>query len=261
MLNVHPTAIVHPGASLADDVTVGPFVIIEDKVQIAEGTYIESNNRICSGTRIGKHCKVMHGAVIGALPGESAFPSDECLVVIGDHTTIREFTTINRGRSATEETRIGSHCLFMATCHVQPGCRIGDTVIIANGSLVGSHVVIDDFAIVGGMCSIDSATHIGKHCMIGGTSAITKDVPPYVLAGREPLSFEGLNMIGLRRRRFSHDVIAALDRCYTLLYADDIERAVALERIAAESPDLPEINEVVSFVASSTKGLITRHHS
>lgn len=256
MNTIHPTAIVHPDAILADGVEIGPYVFIEENAQIGEGTRIESANRICSGARIGKNCRVMHGAAIATNPQSPPHTDTGALAFIGDDTVIREFVTVNRGMSSEAHTVIGSHCMIMAYCHIAYGCTIGDTVIMANGIQMGAGACVQDFAIIGGMTGIKEGARVGKYCMVSGSAFVHLDVPPFALAGREPLVFEGLNSIGLRRRHFAPATIAAIDSAYSLLFTEDTPNEPVLDRIAATWQGVPEIDEIITFVRTSGLGLV-----
>lgn len=256
MPDIHPTAIVHPSALIADSAAIGPYVLIEENVRIGEGTLLESHNRVGCGARIGKNCKIGHGAVISSIPQDLKFEGEETELVIGDGTTVREFCTLNRGTKAAGKTIIGRNCLLMAYCHVAHDCVIGDNVILANGIQMGGHVEIQDFAIVGGMATIKQFARIGKHCMVGGGYRVNKDVPPFCLAGHEPLAFEGLNSIGLRRRGFSRETIETLDRLYLTLYRSGHNVSQAVEIIARDLPQTPEVRDILSFIAASMHGII-----
>ena len=253
---IHPTAIVHPKAQLADSVKVGPYAIIEENVTIDEGTVIESSNVIASGARIGKNCTIGHLTVVATLPQDLKFSGEETHCFIGDNTTLRECITINRGTSATRVTRIGANCFIMAFCHVAHDCTLGDNIILANAVQMGGHVSIGDFAIIGGVTVIHQFGNIGMHSMTGSRFRAMKDVPPYALAGKDPLTFEGLNSIGLRRRGFSRETIETLDRLYTILYRSGNNVSQAVEKIKAELPMIPEVVNVLDFIAKSKRGII-----
>ena len=195
-----PLAYVHPESQVADNVVIEPFVTIDKDVVIGEGTRIGSNATILPGTRIGKNCRIFPGAVIGAVPQDLKFRGEYTTVEIGDNTTIRECVTVNRGTSARNKTVIGSNCLIMAYVHIAHDCIVGNNVILVNSTQLAGEVIVDDWAIIGGMSAIHQFVHVGPHVMISGGSLVRKDVPPFIKAGREPLSYVGINSIGLRRR-------------------------------------------------------------
>ena len=202
---IHQLAVVDRRAKIGDNVTVEPFTTIAPDVEIGEGTWIGPNVTIMDGARIGKNCKIFPGTVISAVPQDLKFEGENSYVIIGDNTTIRECVTINRGTKSLGHTKIGNNCLIMATAHIAHDCVLGDNVIIVNGCGVAGHVEIGDFAIIGGITAIHQFSRIGKHAMISGGSLIRKDIPPYVKVAREPLSYAGINSVGLRRRGFSNE--------------------------------------------------------
>jgi len=254
--SIDSRAVVGPKARLGEHVFVGPFSIIEDDVAIGEGTHIASNVLIASGTRIGKECRVHHGAVLGTVPQDLKFLGEETTLEIGDHTTIREYATLNRGTHDRWKTTVGSHCLIMAYAHIAHDCDIGNHVILANSVNMAGHVVIEEYAIVGGVTPIHQFVCIGRHSMIGGGYRVPKDVPPYVLAGQEPLVFQGLNTVGLRRRNFLPEIIAILENVYRILYQSHLNVTQAVERIKAEAPQTTEVQHVLDFIAASKRGII-----
>ena len=199
-------SVVSPKAQIGEDVSVGPFSVIEDDVIVGNGTTIGSGALIANGSRIGRECRIHHGAVLGTAPQDLKFRGEVTTLEIGDHTTIREYATLNRGTKEHWKTVVGNHCFFMAYAHVAHDCTIGNHVILANSVNMGGHVVIEDHAVVGGVVAIHQFSHIGRHSMVGGGFRVTKDVPPFVLAGSEPLAFTGLNTIGLKRRNFPVDI-------------------------------------------------------
>jgi len=202
-----PLAYVHPEANVAGNVVIEPFATIHNDVVIGEGTWIGSSATIMPGVRIGKNCRIFPGAVIGAEPQDLKFRGEYSTAEIGNNTTIREFVTINRGTSAKGKTVVGNNCLLMAYVHVAHDCIVGNNVILVNSTQLAGEVVIDDYAILGGMSAVHQFVHIGSHVMLSGGSLVRKDVPPYIKAGREPLSYVGINSIGLRRRNFTNEKI------------------------------------------------------
>ena len=199
-----PLAYVNPQAKIAPNVVIEPFVSIDKNVIIEEGTWIGSNVTILEGARIGKNCKIFPGAVISAIPQDLKFAGEDTIVKIGNNVTIREFVTINRGTKASYETVIGDNTLLMAYVHVAHDCVVGNNVVMANAAMLAGHVIVDDWAIIGGMVPVHQFSHIGAHCIDRRRiTGVGKDVPPYTKAAREPLSYVGVNSIGLRRRGFS----------------------------------------------------------
>jgi len=253
---IHPTAIVSPKAKLGDNVSVGPFTIIEDDVVAGDGTSISSNAFLASGTRLGRECRVHHGAVLGSPPQDLKFRGEITTLEIGDHTVIREYVTMNRGTHDRWKTTVGNHCFLMAYAHVAHDCIVGNHVILANSVNMGGHVIIEDHAVVGGIVAIHQFSHIGCHSMIGGGFRVTKDVPPYVLAGQEPLAFSGLNIVGLRRRNFPQETLQLVEKAYQLIYYSQLNVSQALERIKKELPATEEMKHIVDFIEKSKRGII-----
>jgi len=253
---IHPSALVSPKAELADNVTVGPFTIIEDDVLVGAGTTIASHVYLAGGTRVGKECRIHHGAVLGTAPQDLKFRGEVTTLEVGDHTVLREYVTLNRGTHDRWKTTVGSSCFFMAYVHIAHDCIIGNHVILANAVNMGGHVTIEDHAVVGGIVGIHQFSHIGRHSMIGANSRVTKDVPPYVLAGLEPLAFTGLNIIGLRRRNFPQEVLSTLDKVYQLIYYSQLNVSQALERIKKELPMTEEVRHIIEFIEKSKRGII-----
>jgi UDP-N-acetylglucosamine acyltransferase len=253
---IQPLAYIHPNAKLARGVSVDPFAVIHGDVEIGEGTWIGSNVTIMDGARIGKNCRIFPGAVISAIPQDLKFDGERTTVEIGDHVTIRECVTINRGTNDKMTTRVGEHTLIMAYVHLAHDCMVGAHCIIANAVNMAGHVMVGDHAVVGGMSAVHQFVHIGAHVMISGGSLVRKDVPPYVKAGREPLSYAGINSIGLRRRGFSNDAITAIQDIYRILYVSGLNTSDALARIEAEMPATPERDEIIVFIQNAKRGIM-----
>lgn len=251
-----PLAYIHPDAKIAPNVVIDPFVTVDKNVEIGEGTWIGSNVTIMEGARIGKNCKIFPGAVISAVPQDLKFKGEDSLAIIGDNTTLREYVTINRGTSAKGKTVVGDNCLLMAYCHVAHDCVVGNNVIMSNATQLAGEVVVEDFAILSGAVLVHQFTHIGKHVMIQGGSRVTKDVPPFVTAGRDPLSYAGINSIGLRRRGYTNEQIRDIQDVYRYLYQSGMNTSHAVERIMAELPATNERDEILLFVKNSPRGII-----
>ncbi|MEK7263055.1 MAG: acyl-ACP--UDP-N-acetylglucosamine O-acyltransferase [Bacteroidota bacterium] len=255
-ISIHPSANVHPKAVLADNVSVGAFTTVEEDVIVGEGTRIDSNVLIAKGARIGRECKIFHGAVIGTDPQDLKFGGEYSTTEIGDFTILREYSTIHRGTKARGKTSVGNHCYIMAYVHVAHDCALQDYVILSNAVNMAGHVNIEDHAIVGGMTPIHQFVRIGRHSMIGGGFRVSKDVPPYALAGQEPLAFQGLNSVGLRRRNFSAEVIEGLEKMYKIIYFSNYNVTQALEVISQEKNLSKEMIHVYDFILASTRGII-----
>jgi UDP-N-acetylglucosamine acyltransferase len=255
-----PLAYIHPEAKIAPNVVIEPFVTIDKNVVIEEGTRIGSNATILEGSRIGKNCNIFPGAVIGAIPQDLKFAGEDTTVEIGNNTTIREFVTINRGTKAKGKTIVGNDCLLMAYVHVAHDCVIGNHVILVNSVQIAGEVIIDDWAIVGGTSAVHQFVHVGAHVMISGGSLVRKDVPPFIKVGRNPLSYAGVNSIGLRRRNFTNEQIRDIQNCYRMLFQSNMNNSKAIERIEAELPASNDRDEIILFVKNSQRGIIKGYH-
>jgi len=251
-----PLSSVHPGAKIDKSVVIEPFVTIENNVVIGRGTWVASNVTIMEGARIGENCRIFPGSVISAIPQDLKFNGEDSVVEIGNNTTIRECATINRGTSVTGKTIIGKHCLIMAYSHIAHDCLIGNNCVIANSVALAGHVTIGDYAILGGNASVHQFVTIGKHSMISGGSLVRKDIPPYVKAAREPLSFIGINSIGLRRRGFTEEKITEIQNIYRILFQKNNNNSQAVIKIEAELKSSPERDEITSFVRHSGRGIM-----
>ncbi len=251
-----PLAYIHPQAKIATNVVVEPFTTIHNNVIIGSGTWIGSNVTIMEGARIGKNCRIFPGAVISAIPQDLKFDGEDSLAIIGDNTTIRECVTVNRGTKALGHTKIGDNCLIMATTHVAHDCIIGNNCILANGSIIAGHVTIGDFAILSGLVAVHQFIHIGEHSMVSGGSLVRKDVPPFSKAGKEPLSYIGINSIGLRRRGFSTEKIREIQDIYRILYQKNYNTTQALEKIEAEMEATKERDQIILFIKNSQRGIM-----
>ncbi len=251
-----PLAYVHPQAKIARNVVIEPFVTIHKNVEIGEGTWVGSNVTIMEGARIGKNCRIFPGAVISAIPQDLKFDGEETTVEIGDNTTIREFVTVNRGTKANNKTVVGKNCLLMAYVHIAHDCVIGNNCILANAANLAGHINIDDFAILGGLSAVHQFVNIGSHVMISGGSLVRKDVPPFTKAARNPLSFVGINSIGLRRRGFTSEKINEIQDIYRVIYLKNLNVSQAIAYIETEMPASTERDEILSFISQSSRGIM-----
>ncbi len=251
-----PLASIHPNAKIAESVIIDPFVTIHDDVEIGEGTHIYSNVTIFPGSRIGKNCKVFPGAVIGAIPQDLKFQGEMSLAVIGDNTTIRECATVHRGTASRGQTVVGSNCLIMAYSHVAHDCVVGDNVIMSNATQLAGEVIIDNYAIIGGGTLVHQFTHIGQHTMLQGGSRVNKDIPPYAMVAREPISYCGVNSVGLRRRGFTNIQIASIQDTYRLIYQSGLNMTQALEQVETQIEQSKERDEIVTFIKNSPRGIV-----
>ena len=247
---------IHPEAKLHPSVQVGPFTCIHADVEIGEGTVIDSNVTIYGGVRIGKNCHIHAGAVIGGDPQDLKFKGEKTYAIIGDNTTIREFVTIHRCPSSKGKTVVGNNCLIMAYCHVAHDCLLHDHIIMSNATQLAGEVVVEDWAIIGGGSLVHQFSHIGAHVMIQGGSKINKDVPPYIIAAREPISYCGINSVGLNRRAFTKEQISAIQDTYRLLYMSGLNVSQAVAQIEETLPQSPERDLILEFVKGSPRGIV-----
>jgi len=253
---IQPLAYIHPEAKIAENVVVEPFAFIDKNVEIAEGSWIGPHANIMSGARIGKNCKIFTGAVVAQVPQDLKFAGEDTTVEIGDNSTIREFATISRGTIDKHKTVVGKNCLLMSYVHVAHDCILGDFVILTNAVQVAGHVSIGDWAIVGGASSIHQFVKVGSHAFIAGGSLVRKDVPPFTKAAREPLSYSGINSIGLRRRGFTNEKINEIQEIYRHIFLKGLNNSVALDLIELELPPSKERDEVIDFLRNSDRGIM-----
>ncbi len=255
-MSIHPTAIVDPSAEMADDVEIGAYAVIEGDVKLDSGVKIGPHALIASGARLGKGVEVHNGAVIGTKPQDLKFKGEKTLAIIGDRTIVREFATVNRGTAERGKTVVGCDCLLMAYSHVAHDCVLEDKVIIANAVNLAGHVILEEYAIIGGIVPVHQFVRVGMHAFIAGGTRVPKDVPPYILAANEPLRFAGLNSVGLKRRGFSAETIAAIKHAYRLIYLSDMNVSQGINRIREEMNITPEIQHIIDFIEHSERGII-----
>ncbi len=256
-----PLAYIHPGAKIAKNVVVEPFTTIHNNVIIGDGTWIGSNVTIMEGARIGKNCNIFPGAVISAPPQDLKYDGEETTVEIGNNTTIRECATIHKGTSDRMKTVIGENCLIMAYCHIAHDCFVGDNCIFSNNSTLAGHVTIGDNVILAGLVAVHQFVSIGQHAFVTGGSLVRKDVPPYVKAAREPLSYVGINSVGLRRRGFVSEKIREIQNIYRILYQKNYNNSQAVQIIEAEMEATPERDEILQFIRDSQRGIMKGYFS
>ena len=251
-----PLAYVHPGAKIAKNVVIEPFTTIHNNVIIGEGTWIGSNVTIMEGARIGKNCNIYPGAVISATPQDLKFRDEETTAEIGDNTTIREYVTVNRGTVDRGKTVVGKNCLIMAYCHIAHDCVVGDYCIFSNNSTLAGHITVGDYVVLAGMTAVHQFCMIGNHAFVTGGSLVRKDVPPFTKAAREPLSYVGINSIGLRRRGYDSDQIRQIQAIYRILYQKNYNNSQAAQIIEAEMEATPERDEILQFIKNSKRGIM-----
>jgi len=253
---ISPLAQISPKAKLGENVSVEPFALIHDNVEIGAGTIIMSHAVLMPGARIGKNCKIFPGAVISAVPQDLKFAGEDTTVEIGDNTVIREYCTINRGTKENWKTAIGKNCLIMAYVHIAHDCVIGDHVILSGYCGLAGHVDIEDHVIMEGYSAVQQFIKIGAHAFLAADSKVRKNVPPFVKAAREPLSYIGVNTVGLSRRGFSPEIITQIEDIYRILYVKGVTLPTALKHIEAEVPDSPEKAHIIKFIAESENGIM-----
>jgi len=247
---------VHPNAKIAKDVVIESFSTIYEDVEIGEGTWIGPNVTIMDGARIGKNCSIFPGAVISAIPQDLKFNGEKSTAVVGDDTIIRECVTINRGTKAKDRTIVGSNCLIQCYVHIAHDCIIGDSCIMGAYAGTAGEVEVDDFAIISPGSLVHQFVRVGPHVMIQGLCKVTKDVPPYSLAGREPLSFTGINSIGLRRRNFKNESIYEIQEIYRIIYQKGMNISDAVSYIEANLPATDERDNIILFIRNSKRGIV-----
>ncbi|HON53312.1 MAG TPA: acyl-ACP--UDP-N-acetylglucosamine O-acyltransferase [Bacteroidales bacterium] len=251
-------AFVDPKAKIGKNVTISPFSYIYEDVEIGDNTWIGPNVTIMNGARIGKNCQIFPGAVISAIPQDLKFAGEYTTTEIGDNTIIRECVTIHRGTTDKLKTVVGNNCLLMGYVHIAHDCIVGNNCIFANYAALSGHCIVGDYAILEGMAAAPQFVQIGAHAFIAGATIIRKNVPPYVKAAREPISYMGINAVGLRRRGFPEEKINNIQDIYRVLFQKGVNISQALEIIKREFPKTPEREEIIDFVIKSDKGIINR---
>ncbi len=249
-------AYIHPDAKIGKNVKIEAFAWIDKDVVIDDGTWIGPNATIMEGARIGKNCKIFPGAVVSAIPQDLKFKGEETTAEIGDNTTLRECVTVNRGTASKGKTIVGNNCLLMAYVHVGHDCFLGNNIIISNSTNVAGEIIIDDFAVISGDVQIHQFVHIGGHVMISGGALVRKDVPPYITVAREPLSYVGINSVGLRRRGFTNDTISQIQAIYREFFVKEQNVAQALQYIKDEIVESEEKSYILNFIENSQRGIV-----
>ena len=247
---------INPKSIIGKKTKVEPFSYIDADVEIGNNCWIGNNVTIYSGARIGDNVKIFPGAVISSIPQDLKFGGEKTIVTIGNNSTIREYVTISRGTEDKMMTSIGENCLIMAYSHIAHDCVIGNNCVIVNGVQIAGHVSVDKYAIIGGGTLVHQFVKIGQHAMIAGGSLVRKDVPPFCKAGKEPLSYGGVNSIGLKRRDFSSDQINQIQNIYRILYLEGRNNTQAIEKIEKDLEDTNEKKIVLNFFRSSERGII-----
>ena len=257
---IHPTAIVSPSAELDSSVTVGPYSIIGEHVQIGAGTSVAAHVVIEGHTRIGQHNRIFQFNSMGAIPQDKKYAGEPCRLEIGDYNTIREFCTFNIGSPGDSGiTRVGHHNWIMAYVHIAHDCVVGNHTVLANNATLAGHVTVGDYITLGGLSGVHQFVKIGAYAMVGFASAITQDVPPYMLVDGNPLQVRGINAVGLKRRGFTAEQIAAVKQMHKLLYRDGLtfeQAKTAITGLATPRPEVTaQVAQMSDFLAHASRGI------
>jgi len=253
---IHPTAIVEPGAVLAEGVSIGAYSIVGANVKIGPGTTVGPHVVLAGRTTIGAQNRIFQFCSIGDAPQHLHYRGEDTALEIGDGNTLREYCTVNRGSpSGAGVTRIGNGNFIMAYCHVAHDCQVGNEVIFANGASLAGHVVVEDHAVLGGFTMVHQYCRVGAHCMTGISTVTFKDIPPYLLVAGNTAQPHGVNFKGLVRRGFDEARVRALRRAYRTLYHENLRLAEALDELDAVK-DSPEVQHLVAFIRGSQRGII-----
>lgn len=256
MSNIHPQAIVEPGAKIGKNVTIEPFAVVKKNVTLEDGVVIKSHAYIDGNTTIGEGTVIWPGASIGTKTQDLKFRGEQTYVVIGKRCEIREFVTINSSCQENSTVRIGDDCLIMAYCHVAHNCEIGNRVIMSNSAMLAGHVIIEDCAIIGGMTPVHQFSRIGCYAMVGGFSRVPRDVPPYTVGGGFPYKFGGINIIGLKRHKFPLEVRVALSKAFKITYRSGLHLEDAISQIESQIELHKEVKHWLEFCKTSKRGLL-----
>ena len=253
---VKENVLIHPGAQMGENITIEPFVTIAEDVVIGDNTWIGPHVTILNGVRIGPNCKIFPGSVIGGIPQDLKFQGEQSIVEIGSNVTIREYCTINRGTRANYKTEIHDNCLLMAYVHIAHDCVIKRNAILANNVNLAGHIEIGEYAILGGLTAVHQFVKIGEHAFVGGGSLVRKDIPPFVKAAREPISYAGVNSVGLRRRGFTSDQINHIQDIYRYLFVKGNNTRQALNIIETTIEATKERDRIIEFIQGADRGII-----
>jgi UDP-N-acetylglucosamine acyltransferase len=256
MSNIHSTAIVSDKASLGSNIKIGPYAVVEDDVELGNDCGIGPHAVIYDGARVGNRVKIKQGASVSNVPQDLKFADEKSLFIIGDDTVVREFAALHRGTKETGVSSVGKKCLLMAYSHVPHDCTIGDNCIIANSVQIGGHSRIEDYVIIGGNTGVHQFTAIGEHSMVAATIMVSQDVPPFILAGRSPARYLGLNVVGLRRRGFNTEDIETIKHAYSLLYDKGMNVSQAVNVIENELGTNIHVKKILEFIGKSRRGIV-----
>lgn len=247
---------VSPDAQIGNNVRIGDFSTIYEDVEIGDNCVIYGNVTIFPGARIGDGVTIFPGAVIAAVPQDLKFQGEKTYAYIGEGTTLRECVTINRGTASKGKTVVGKNCLIMAYNHIAHDCRLGDRIIMSNACQLAGEVQVDDAAVIGGGSLIHQFCHLGRNIMLQGGALVNKDIPPFVKAAREPISYVGLNTVGLHRNHFTEEEIKQISDIYRILYLSDLNVTNAIQQIVDTLPESEFRTEIVDFITNSGRGVI-----
>lgn len=256
MSNISNLAYVDKNAKIGANVIIEPFAYVEGNVEIGDGTRILSGGQVRNFSRVGKGCTIFPGAVIGGLPQDLKYKGEETYAILGDNTTVRECVTVNRGTAAKGQTVVGNNCLLMAYSHIAHDCIVKDHVIVGNATQLAGEVEVDHHAILSGGTLVHQFTRIGSHVMIQGGTRLGKDIPPFTIAGREPVCHAGVNLVGLRRSGFSNEKINEIQEIYRIIYQSGFNFSDAISKIEDSFEKTKEMEEIVSFIKSSPRGIV-----
>lgn len=255
-MSISNLAHIHPKAQIGENVTIEPFAVVYENTVIGDNTWIGSHAVIMQGARIGRDCKIHTGAVVSNIPQDLKFKGEETTAIIGDRTVLREYVTVNRGTTDKEKTQVGQDCLLMAYVHVAHDCVLDNYCILSNAVQLAGHVEVGYHAILGGTSAIHQFVKIGAHAMIGGGSLVTKDVPPYIIAARYPVDFEGVNLVGLRRRGFTNQQITQIQEIYRIVYQSGLNTTQAMEEIDSTVETSEEKELILNFIKNASRGIV-----
>jgi len=254
-MKIHPTAIVSKKAQVPDDLEVGPYSIIGDNVKIGEGSCIGSFCVIEGNTTLGKNCKIFNGAIIGGIPQDLKYKGEKTFLEIGDNNIIREYCTFNLGSQSGAKTTVGNNNLFMAYSHIAHDCVVGNHCVIANAGTLAGHVKLEDHVVIGGLTAIHQFVKVGKFSIIGGCSKVVQDIPPFSMCDGHPARVYGLNLVGLKRAKFSSSVIREISYAFKIIFNSGLSIKSAIERISENKKLSPEITYLIDFIKNSQRGV------
>lgn len=255
--SIHPSAFVSPKAELGNNVSIGPCAVIEDDVVIGDGCAVEAFASVKQYTRMGKGNVVHSYALVGGVPQDLKFRGEPSILEIGDNNQIREFSTLHRGtEGGGGVTRIGDNNMIMAYCHVAHDCILGNNIVMSNGATLAGHVEVFDQAIIGGLSAVHQFSRIGRYAFVGGMTGISQDLPPYMMAVGSRAGIHGPNLVGLRRLRLPSRSVTAVRSAFRTIWLSETPRQEALDMVAQEFADIPEVLEIVEFVRNSPRGVL-----